>query len=254
MRSSRSLPSLMLALALSGCASAPEPEPPAIDPFEQNLLDAFAAGADYLVPGAIAASRSRYESVDDLAGQWRITRLAALHALASGDSETARDEAGRLGALRDSINQAETLGLRVGYETDIIIGRAFDTDAPFRRLARESASGIDRAVALTYLGQTSAAVQAAGEGSDRPADRAFVHYRHGAASGSASDLRRALALYRAVGDGRGVADSLFALARIAAADGDRDKARTYAGRAQRALLAIGDPERAEAVATWLSRQ
>ena len=100
MRSWFSRLSPILLLTLAGCASAPAPVAPSIDVLEQNLMDAFEVRADYLIPDAITASRSRYEAFDDLAGQWRVTRLAALFALAHGHAVRAEAEALHLDVLR----------------------------------------------------------------------------------------------------------------------------------------------------------
>ncbi len=249
----RLLPSLALLLLL-GCASSPEEEAPTIDPLEQNLLDAFETRAYWLIPQAMSAARSRYESLDELGGQWRVTKLAAQYALARGEVDAAKVEARRLDRLRQQMDAPTRRELDADFETDIIVGRALGDEAAFRRVVSRADDPIDRAVALTYLNETERAAALLDDGRQRAADRAFVLYRAGLAAARSDLLQNALDMYRLAGDSRGVADTLFALARLAAGAGDRERAGAFADRARRALLAIGDDERAGAVAAWLDRQ
>lgn len=246
---------VLLTALLWGCSSAPSSPPePAIDPLEQYAMDAINMQAVWMIDDALAQARTRYEALDDLPGQWRITRLQVLHALARGDREAAQLAARRLGEIRNLTETTHTLGLDIGFETELVLGRTFDDPRAFQRALAEANRPVERAIVLAWLDETQAALDALAQAADpAPDDRAFVHYRHGQATADASHLETALDLFRQAGDSRGIADALFALAQLAAADGDSDQARALATRAQRTLEAIGDAKRSGAVALWLDQ-
>ncbi len=248
MKKWRSLPSLLFSLAVVGCTSS-APPPTSVDPLEQNVLNAFELGADYLLDDALKTALTNFEAEDNLPGQWRINRLIALHALASNDIETAQRAARRL----EQLTPLDVGNFNVTYETQLILGRAFDESQAYERALSAARAPVDRAVALSYLGNPTEALGYLDANSiDRPADRAFVLYRYGVAAESGAHLERAHYFYGLAGDPRGLADALVALARLARTAGNETAALNYADRAARTLLAIGDAERARSVQQWIS--
>ncbi|MEX0942132.1 MAG: hypothetical protein WD002_06250, partial [Pseudomonadales bacterium] len=63
-------------IAVMGCTnSASEPVSPRFHPLEQNAMNALGRSNVEDANQALKVALDRYQSLDDLAGQWRITRL-----------------------------------------------------------------------------------------------------------------------------------------------------------------------------------
>ncbi len=234
-------------LTLVAACSTDGPPPSTIDPLEQNAINAL----EMKMPGeadfAMLAALARYQSLDDLAGQWRMHFALITTALATEDTSRVQAHAELLSEIADQLNTRT-----VRYKTDLVLGRLNDDSSYFDRALANAGNKIDEAVARTYLGQTTAALALLDDtGTDQPGDRAFVYYRYAQAHQSVTHYRLALQAYRLAEDSRGVADSLMSIAQLEAQQNRSTVAVTLARRAQRVLQSIGDHARAENIQAWI---
>jgi len=243
-------------IAVAGCQGAATVTRETIHPLEQNGRNALAVNQPAQAVQSFADALLHYEAHDDLGGQWRVRRqllILALDRRDGGDGDRPGPDAGALeneAALLAAIAQ-HLDDDHVQYETLLLRGRVTGDGAMFRRAGDHARTPAERAVVAAYLGDVQDAVRLIDEAADAaPADRAFIYYRHARSLGTMAAYARALTAYRQAGDPRGIADSLTAMARIAAAGGDVAAAGHYAIRAERALRAIDDDARADRLRTW----
>lgn len=237
---------LVVVACASGCASNKTTPPPPIDSYESSALNAMEHRLPAAAETSLQAALRRYQAADDIDGQWRVhTYLARLY-LAEAQTAAAAEQAAAMEGLA-----AELDSRSAWYQTYLLLGQTRDPRY-FERARPYSATPLQEAVVLTYMGETAKALATLeGQGEDYPADRAFIHYRYGATHGDAASVHRALAYYKQAGDSRGIADSLLWLAQDAQREGDTALARRYGSRAERVLEASGDARRAGQVAAWL---
>lgn len=249
---SRRWTAIVLVACMGACSSAPPPIPAlmsGVNPMERNAINALDLNLAQQASEGLDAALRRYESLDDLAGQWRIHLIKARIARARGDVTTAEQEADRLESLARLLNSREA-----DYETLVLLGEIRSESRYFESALSIAGSKVQRAVALTYLDRVDEAIALVDDtGVDHPDDRAFVLFRYALKTGSTQDLERALAAYRRAKDSRGVADTLVHLSRLAAHRGDLAQARMYGLRAVSVLESVGDGSRASAVKRWLGQ-
>jgi hypothetical protein len=197
----------------------------------------------------LQTATAHFQRLDDPAGQWRIAYLSAQHALAQHDLQT----------LKRHVDIMQQLGTRlapatVAYANAIMQGH-IETQGPYYQRALSAAtSGLEHAVALTYLERNAQAMTFMDASlTDQPGSRAFVYYRFAITTQSASAYQQALTFYQLAQDARGIADVLVRLAKLAAANEQLAQARAFASRAASVLTAAGDAERAGQVDAWLTR-
>ncbi len=242
--------SLLLLCVLIGCSSSPEPPPDQVrDPLEQNAIDALREGAVQEIDNALAAALASYRRLDNLPGQWRVHLMQANYYLSQNRLDEARAAdtqlqriAAQLPARRD-----------VAYQSALVRGKIGTDPAAFRQALALAANPLEKAIALTYLGDVATAVATLDPNdSDHPADRAFIAYQYARSTDRALDFMQALHFYRLAQNPRGIADSLLSLAQIAQHKGERAAAQDYGLRAAHALEATGDSERARVIRDWLA--
>lgn len=247
---SRRLAAIALVAFVGACSSAPTPIPDVmtgVDPMEQDAINALDLNLAQQAAESLDAALKRYESLDNLAGQWRIHLIKAKIARGKGDLAATEQEVARLEFLARLLHSTEA-----DYETLILLGEVRKEPRYFESALSIAPSPVERAVALTYLDRVDEAIELVNDtGIDHPNDRAFVLFRYALESGRSADLERALAAYKQAKDSRGVADTLVHLARSAAERGDLAQARMYGDRAIVALESVGDSDRAGAVKQWL---
>lgn len=217
-----------------------------IDPLEIDAVYALELNLHKEAQTGLEAALRKYQSLDDLPGQWRIHLMKTKLALGAGDTQAADLESQHLEDIADLLDTAFT-----SYNTDILLGRIRTDPSYFERALHIATTPMQQAVALTYLDRIPEAIELIDlNGTDYPTDRAFVTYKYGLQVGSRSTLQRALSLYKMAADPRGVADTLMSLANLTASR-NRQEAEEYAQRALRVLAAIGDVRRSEAVRAWI---
>lgn len=220
-----------------------------IDPLEIDAVYALKLNLQRAAQTGLEAALAKYQSLDNLQGQWRIHLMKTKLALGRGDVQVADLESQRLQAITDLLDTAFT-----SYNTDILLGRIRADPSYFESALHLAATPMQRAVALTYLDRILEAIELIDlNETDYPTDRAFVTYKYGLQVGSRSTLQRALSLYKMAADPRGVADTLMSLANLTTSR-NRQEGREYAQRALRVLSAIGDEGRSEAVRAWIDSQ
>jgi len=245
---SRLLTTMAVISILSGCSSTPVPRIASnISSTEQNALNALMLQNMEEAGRALDLALADYHRIDDLYGRWRIQSLKTKLALGASQLGAARILAPELMELSSQLNDR-----KVTYQTSILLGRIHNDDEYFRRAMNHASNRLEQAMVYAYLGEPHKAVQLLDpDDQDMPDNRAFIFYQSGIASGSIEDFNRALGYYRAARDYRGVADSLFRLARISADNTDVERARQYADRAIKALEAGNRPENARIIRNWV---
>jgi tetratricopeptide (TPR) repeat protein len=236
-------------LGLIACAG-PGPVEPVTQthPLEQDALYALELKMPVEAAYALDAALEKYQSVDDLNGQWRVRYMKASIAFANDDLEEAATQADVLEDLARQLNTAT-----VRYKTYLILGRSRNDNQYYRQALNVASSSLEKAIVRAYLGETAVAVKLLEDDSSfSPADRGFIYYQHALATGSPAYFHRSLDAYRLAEDSRGIADSLLSLARIEFGNDRVLEARGYARRAVRALESAGDEKRAKTVESWLS--
>ena len=237
------LTALLISLA-SGCATTGEVEPvEIIDPLEQNAVNAIELGYTAQALVALDLALTKFERLDDLDGQWRILH-AFIVLFIEDDKETAASYLPRLTLLAKQLPERT-------FTTNLLAGRLSDDEAYFRAALDAASNDSERALAYAYLGETLLAVQALEmRGASDRADRAFIYFAHAKATADIRYYKLALSAFREAGDGRGVSDSLFAMAKIEKSAGNLSRAAALARRAERSLRAMGDEARAAAARDW----
>jgi tetratricopeptide (TPR) repeat protein len=255
-RLGRLLDLLAIVVFMQGCSSQPTVAPQN-HPLEQNANNTMLTYT--ISPKTIASHKqlhltlqtatAHFQRLDDPAGQWRIAYLSAQHALAQHNVQ----------ALKRHVDVMQLLGTRlapatVAYANAIMQGH-IETQGPYYQRALSAAtSGLERAIALTYLERHAEAMTFMDPNlTDQPGSRACVYYRFAMTAQSASAYQQALAFYQQAQDARGIADVLVRLAQLAAVNQQLAQARAYAKRAASVLSAAGDAERAGQVDAWLTR-
>jgi len=220
-----------------------------IDPLEQDALNALDLNLDQQAAKGLEAALQHYQSLDDLAGQWRIHLIRTKLAKAKGDLPGADREVERLREFARQIGSSEVL-----FETYILLAQIKGDERYYSSALAISPTPLKRAVVLTYLDRVEEAIKLVDPvGKAYPDDRAFVLFRYALRSGREEDMQRALEAYRIAEDSRGVADSLVHLSRLAAKGNQAEQARVYGNRAVTVLTSIGEIERAYAIQDWLNQ-
>lgn len=255
-RLGRLLDLLAIVVFMQGCSSQPTVAPQN-HPLEQNAnntmltytISPMTVASHKQLHVTLQTATAHFQRLDDPAGQWRIAYLSAQHALAQHNVQ----------ALKRHVDVMQLLGTRlapatVAYANAIMQGH-IETQGPYYQRALSAAtSGLERAVALTYLERHAEAMTFMDPNlTDQPGSRAFVYYRFAMTAQSASAYQQALAFYQQAQDARGIADVLVRLAKLAAVNQQLAQARAYAKRAASVLSAAGDAERAGQVDAWLTR-
>lgn len=242
---------IVVLLLLAACASAPAPQPAIlteIDPIEQDAINALKLNLPQQARSGLDAALTKYQSLDDLEGQWRIHLTNTKLANGKGDRATANSEVDKLLELAELIDTDF-----VRYHTYILLGQIKQDKSYFQAAIEVTATPLEQAVALTYLNRIGQAVALMDPTKlDHPADRAFILFRHASAGGNEVDLQRALAFYKLAEDSRGVADTLVLLSRMSMQDNNPQMAEIYGRRAIRVLTSMGDLQRANSIQTWLA--
>ena len=236
-------------LGLMACSSAGPVEPvTSIHPLEQDALYALELNMRAEAAYALDAALEKYQSIDDLAGQWRIRYAIASIAFANDDLIEATTQVDVLEEIAEQLNSAT-----IKYKTYLLLGRSRDDEQYYYDALKFASSTLQKAVARAYLGETRLAVELLKDASSyNPGDRGFIYYQHALVTESPAYFHLSLDAYRLAEDSRGVADSLVSLARFEFANNRIRQAQTYARRAVRVLESAGDNGRARTVEAWLS--
>lgn len=233
---------------VSACSSTPAPKLTSNISFsEQNALNALMLHNTEEALTTLDVALSEYQKLDDMYGRWRIQSLKAKLALGSSNLSVAREISPKLTDIAAQLNDN-----MVSYQTRILQGRIHLDDEYFRRALPYASSRLEQATVYAYLGEPQQAVALIdSDRKDHPAERAFIFYQAGIVSSSLEDFERALNYYRVAEDSRGVADSLFRLARIAAKQSKTNAARLYADRAIIALESANHDKNANVIRSWV---
>ena len=239
---------MLASLGLIACSSsAPVAQVAPIHALEKDALNALELKMPLEANYALDRALKKYQSIDDLAGQWRIHYAKASIALSNDDLNEAAVRVDVLEEIAEQLN-SDT----ISYKTYLMLGRTRDDSGYYHKALVVASSSIERAVGQAYLGRTSQAVDLLdGDKTGDPADRAFIYYQHALETESPTYFKLSLEAYKAAEDSRGVADSLVSLARIERINDRIEQAQTYARRAVRVLESAGDDERAETIEAWL---
>ncbi len=230
---------------LAGCSTSPIAPALEIDPLEQNAVNAVRVAAPDLALAAVDAALRRYQSLDDLAGQWRMHYLRARLAMRYRRERVEEDTQ----ALVSLAHQVNSVSMQ--FDTEILLGRIAEGEGHFVRAQALAETDIQRAVAHAYLQEYERAlalVSVDPPGTDQ--DKAFVYYRVAQQLASSALFEKALLHYGRAGDPRGVGDCLFQLARLVR-DESSSEAIDFAGRAINVLRASGYDVEAEHVRRWI---
>ena len=240
---------LVTLVFLAGCASSGgEIQKIVIDPLEQNAIYAVQLANKEEAAEALQLALEQYQRNDDVYGQWRVHYLSAKYALAHEDSPAVTDHVTAMKRLASQLDNRY-----VQYRTHLLAGILNNDQGQFSKALTFANSNLQKAVALTYLGQSRQAIDLLDNADqDHPADRAFVHYRYAQQGNSSTPYEQALGYYQAAKDPRGVADSLVSLARLASAQGQTTTAQQYAERAVNVLRSSGNETKAIAISNWLT--
>ena len=240
---------LALLLGPLACSSSTPVKPAtSISTEEQDAIYAIQLQMSEEATYALETALKKYQSLDDLAGQWRIRYLKAAFAFAAEDLSEAAAQADVLEEIAEQLNSPT-----IKFKTYLVLARSRDDRQHYYDALKVASSAIEKAVVHAYLGETRLAVELLeGVDSNSPGDRGFVYYQHAMATGSPTYFQLSLSAYKSAQDSRGVADSLVSLARIEVGKDRIYQAKTYARRAVRVLEAAGDDEKAKKIDTWIS--
>ena len=235
-------------LGLVACSSAGPVEPVAsIHPLEQDALYALELKMPVEAAYALDAALEKYQSIDDIAGQWRIRYAIASIAFANDDLDKVTAQVDILEEIAAQLNSAT-----IQYKTYLVLGRSRNDEKYYYDALNVASSILEKAVVQAYLGKTDLAIKLLENTSTySPEDRGFIYYQHALVTESPTYFRLSLDAYRLAEDSRGIADSLVSLARIEVANNRVHQAQTYARRAVRVLESAGDDQRAKSVEAWL---
>ena len=233
---------------LGGCASAPVSQLNAnISATEKNALNALMLQNTAAGLRALDTAQAEYEQFDDLYGQWRIQSVKTKLALGANELTQGRTIALSLKTLAEQLNDND-----VSYQTYILLGRTHQDDSYFKRALDYAATQLEQASMYAYLGDPARAVELIDpDRTDYPAERAFIYYQAGIAASNRQNFERALDYYRLAQDPRGIADTLFRLARVAAKNSDTASAIRYANRAIKSLESANQLRNAAVVRDWV---
>ncbi|HIG39050.1 MAG: hypothetical protein ABGY96_14900 [bacterium] len=217
---------------------------------EQSAVSAANLNFDADASTSADNALQKYQSFDDLAGQWRIHDLKTRMALRQGDRAEAEVQVSELETLSVQLSSRH-----IFYQTHLLSGQVNEDPQHFADALRFASTSLEQAVVHTYLGTTDKAIELIQDDlknnvTNNPADRAFIYYRAGLSSGSSIHYQLALQYYQLAEDARGVADTLVRLARQNAENNRLQEAKVFAYRAIKALRAIGDTDRANSVNAW----
>ncbi len=248
-RLNQRFPGFLALILLGACSStSPTTSGPAIHYLEQDALYAMKLNLDDEAENSLLAALNHYQSIDDLDGQWRMHYLMTTSALAIDDLTSATQHASHLEQLSNKINKR-----KIRYRTSLLLGQIRDDSQYFQSALASANTPLERAIAATYLGNTSEAISLLDKDNiGDPADRAFIYYQHAKKVDSEQYFHLALDEYKTAQDSRGVSDALVNLALLSAKNGRTEQAKDYGRRASRALSAAGLKHRAIAIDAWLS--
>ena len=232
---------------ISGCTSTPTPRLNTnISPAEQNALNALRLHNSTEAIQTLDLALTEYKQIDDLYGRWRIQSLRAKLALGSSKLAEARKIAPTIRTISDQLNDN-----MVSYQTNILLGRIYLDDEYFHQALTYASTRLEQATVFAYLGEPQNSLRYVDDDkNDHPADRAFIFYQAGIASGSMKNFEQALDYYRMAEDSRGVADSLVRLARLSADSADTQGAKNYANRAVESLESSNHLQNANVIRNW----
>jgi tetratricopeptide (TPR) repeat protein len=214
---------------------------------EQNALNALKLQNTEEALKMLDLALVEYQQIDDMYGRWRILSLKAKLALGSSNLSVAREISPKLTDIAAQLDDNI-----ISYQTNILQARIHLDDVYFQRALNYASSRLEQATVYTYLGEPQRAIALIDQDrNDHPSERAFIFYQAGIASSSLQDFKRALLYYRAANDSRGVADSLFRLARVSAEQSNIPAARLYANRAIIALESANHTKNASAIRSWV---
>ncbi len=252
----RSIVPLLVALC-GACGVLPMEQGPASLRTAEDLESALSSARVQQSPQQALIDLERalrlYSLADDQAGQVRIhVKLARLYY--------------RLGQQENAVfhlNQAARTSTRLGdasylYDVYLLEGRLYNRRESYEKALEYARGPIQKAVALSYLGQTQEAYGLlqgnTRHAKDAPEDAAFVLYEHARASGDPSVAQQALELYKRADNHGGIADALYLTGQLHRHHGDLDQYRDYLDRALTVSRALGDETRTRAIEAGLANR
>jgi Tfp pilus assembly protein PilF len=244
---------LTLVLALGACAAGGPKYPPGAAGRAEWLEDEVSGQVVRESPETALVELDEalrlYSLLDDQAGQVRMHLRRARLLMASGQPEAARPH---LHAAREVANRLGDQGM--GYEAQLLLARLDDDPVGYEAALSLAATPLQRAVALTYLGQVDQAHEALRRAPDATAEQAddygFVLYRYARAHADPVTAEEALVRFKQAENFVGIADTLCLLGQIQRAAGEEMLAQGYFARALTVSRALGDAARVQ-VATDL---
>jgi hypothetical protein len=189
--------------------------------------------------------RDEFDSMDDVYGGW----LVASEVCRRSMKDQGWPEAAPF--CKDAGRRAALTGGRVPQFRSAMQLYFYSEDPSYLRRAQNHASGEQDELILRWVQDRNSTLHLPEEEHEDPDVRAYQYYWYGKIHSDDTALQTAHALYFRNRNSRGIADTLFLRAKLAAARGQAIDARQLASRSKLVLNATGDTRRADRVQVWM---